>query len=233
MHSHRQKILKKLIHSPSLSFNQLWDRDGESNSFAYHLKVLEEDNLVEKIGNHYQLSHNGRKFTAYLDGESGGKHAFPLVGVVMIIMHNDKFLMLKRTKEPFYGYWGFVGGKLKFSQYIMEAAKEELKEETGLECDLEFKGLFSSKTYNNNSLSYNHQLFVIKAINPKGTLIESTREGINKWFSYEEIKDLKTFPNILHSIEIARSKTFRWIEADRFQKNDKFVDIKILNNKLL
>ena len=141
--------------------------------------------------------------------------------------------MMKRTKEPFFGYWGFIGGKIKFDQYVLECASEELKEETGLEADLELKGLLSCKTYNNDSLSYNHQMLIVKAANPKGKLIEKTREGFNKWFKISEVKDLKIFPNIPYGIEIALNPSFKWVEADRFQKDDKFVDIKILKNKVL
>lgn len=233
MNTERQKILKKLMHSPLMSFNELWNKEGESNKFAYHLKVLEEDNFIQKSDEGYQLTHQGKKYVAYLEGKTGERSQFPLMGVIIVILNeeNNKVLMQKRTKEPFYGYWGYVGGKLKFSQYILECAKEEIKEETGLECDVELKGLFSSKTYNNDSLSYNHQMFVVKATNPKGTLIKENREGVNLWFKIEDISNLKTFPNIQNSLSISLSKGFKWVEADRFQENDEFKDIKIVREE--
>ena len=138
---------------------------------------------------------------------------------------------MKRTKEPFYGYWGFIGGKMNFDHYILESANKEVKQETGLTCDLELKGLFSTKTYNNNNLSYNHQMFIIKGTNPRGELLERTREGINKWVEINKINNLHIFPNAPYSIEIAQSKNFKWIEADRIQENDKFTEIKIIKNK--
>ena len=113
----------------------------------------------------------------------------------------------------------------------MECAEQELREETGLECDLELKGLFSAKTYNNSELAYNHQMFIIKATNPRGTLIEKTREGINQWFSHDEIKELAIFPNVPESIKIIHSEHFRWVEADRFQERDVFKEFKVLKDR--
>ena len=230
MNKSRQNILRKLIHKPNLSFNALWGKEGQSNKFAYHLKVLEEDGLIKKDNEKYQLSHEGKKYATYIEGETGKLEKFPLIGVIIVVQNKDNFLMMQRTKEPFYGYWGFHGGKLKFNQYILECAAQELKEETGFTCKLELKGIFSSKTFNNNVQSYNHQMFVIKATNPEGKLIEKNREGINKWINEQDIKDLNTFPNIQNSIDIIGSKSFKWVEADRIQENDIFKEIKLLKN---
>lgn len=232
MHEQRANILKKLMHSTGLGFNELWENEGESNKFAYHLKILEEDEFIEKINEKYSLSHKGKRYVAYVDGESGNKTNFPLVGVICVIYDKDKnkYLISKRLKEPFYGYYGFIGGKLEFSQYIFECAQKEIKEETGLVCDMGLKGLLSSKTYNNNFLSYNHQMFILFCTNPQGDLIDKTREGENIWMSEEEILKLKIFSDVPHLFEIVKSKHFRLIEMDRTQKNDRFIGKKILKD---
>lgn len=230
MKEERAVILRKLMHKQFLSFNELWGKEGTSNSFAYHLKVLEEDGFIKKTESGYCLTHAGKKYAAYVEGESGTQAKFPLVGVIVVIIKDDKVLLMKRTKEPFYGYWGFVGGKLKFTQYILECAAQEVKEETGLECDLELKGLFSSKTYNKKELSYNHQMFIIKGSNPRGELLRKTREGECAWVNVSEVSKLNIFPNVLHSIDMAQSEGFRWLEADRHQENDEFTSMDVLKN---
>ena len=84
------------------------DKEGSSNNFAYHLKVLQEDGLVEKTEEGYRLSSEGKSYAAYIEGESGEKSKFPLPCVVVVVFKNsEEVLMLKRKKEPFYGYWGF------------------------------------------------------------------------------------------------------------------------------
>ncbi len=233
MHAEQQFIIQKLMHRPGLTFNELWNKEVVSSAFAYHLKILCDDGFIERKDGAYYLTSHGKSYATYVDGESGKEEKFPLFGVIIVVYDHikQKYLLLKRLKEPFYGYWGFHGGKIKFNQYILECAADELHEETGLHCDVELKGVFSSKTYNNGQLSYNHQLFVVYATNPSGVLIESTREGINEWFSADEITSLHTFPNVPLSINIVTSTRFRWVEADRFQENDVFKEIKILKNK--
>ncbi len=232
MHEHRASILRKLMHSSGMSFNELWGKNGNSNKFAYHLKILEEDELVEKIEGKYCLSHKGKKYATYVDGISGNKTKFPLIGIICVIYDKakNKYLMSRRLKEPFYGYYGFIGGKLEFSQYIYECAKKEIKEETGLECDLKLKGIWSSKTYNNSELSYNHQMFILLCTNPRGEFLEKMREGENVWLSEKEMFEHKLFSDIPHLLDIVKSKKFRWVEMDRIQKDDEFIDKKILRD---
>lgn len=228
--NNQQKILQRLMYKPVMTFNELWDKEGRSNKFAYHLKTLEKKGLVEKRDDgYYQLTHEGKQKVAYIENETGKEAKFPLLVVATVIIDetSNKILMFKRTKEPFYGYWGFQGGKLTFSDYILECAQKEIKQETGFECDIELKGLFSAKTFNNDKLSFNHQLFVVKGTNPRGQLLEKTREGENKWMTREEINSIKTLPNIPLLIDIAFSKNFRWIEADRIQKDGIFVDMNV------
>jgi len=233
MNKERREILRKLIHKQRVGFNELWGNEGTSNLFAYHLKVLVEDGLVCKKDDMYCLTHDGKKFSTYVEGGDGKKAKAPLICVVIVVYDKEKkkFLMCKRTKEPFYGYWGSIAGKIKFDQYIYEAAAAELMEETGLECDLEMKGLCSYKTYNDGELSYSHQLFVILGKNPRGELIEKTREGENHWVSKKDIAGLKAFPSALAPTEIAEGDGFRWIEMDRFQEADEFVGKKVLRDK--
>jgi len=229
----RKRILSKLIHTPLMTFNQLWSKQGESNKFAYHLKVLEKDNLIEKTEHGYQLTTKGKEYVVYLEGNTADELKFPLVIVSIIIMDDEKILMLKRTREPFYGYWGYHGGKLKFTDYILDSAKDSIQRETGLECDVELKGLLSMKTFVDDHQGFNHQHFVIKATNPKGALIEKTEKGENLWVPRDDVNTMKIFPNSLKFLEIVESDHFRWIEADRFQDGAAFTGIDVKKDKVL
>ncbi len=58
--------------------------------------------------------------------------------VVSIIIHkNDKVLMLQRLNEPFKDYWVLPGGFIKSMETAEEAVVRELKEETGLNVEIE------------------------------------------------------------------------------------------------
>ena len=232
MHPLREKILQRLMHEPSLSFNELWGHEGESNKFAYHLRVLEEDDFVKKTGDAYALSHEGKKYVAYVEGATGKMEKAPLIVVAVVIYDQEKdaILMMQRTKEPFYGFWTLPSGKMKADQYLYECAAGEVKTETGLTCDYAWKGLISTKTYNDGSLSYNHQIFIMQGTNPRGTLEERTREGENHWVARKDLPSLKTYPNMHYNIEVALGDRFRWLECDGVQQNDEFTDLRVLRD---
>ncbi|MFW5902666.1 MAG: hypothetical protein ACOCTT_02155 [archaeon] len=41
----QKNIIRKLMHEPKQGFNELWNKEIESNKFAYHLKKLREMDL--------------------------------------------------------------------------------------------------------------------------------------------------------------------------------------------
>lgn len=231
----RNKILSKLTYNSALAFNKLWNKEGESNRFAYHLKKLEQDGFIKKTEKGYSLTRKGKEYVTYMEGKTGETWKFPVIAVTTVIFNKkeNNVLMLERAKEPFRGYWGLHGGRLKFSDYILECAKDSILEETGLICHVELKGLFSSKTFEEHELSYNHQLFVVKATQPKGTLLQKTSKGRNKWVPLLRLSKLKILPNIPLLVDIAKSRKFRWIEADRFQENDLFKGLTVKKDIVL
>jgi 8-oxo-dGTP pyrophosphatase MutT (NUDIX family) len=222
MNEINRKIIRRLIHEPGLTFNQLWDRDIESNKFAYHLKSLVDEMLIEKQADAYYLTSAGKSRSAFIDGETGEESKVPLVAVAIVVEKDGKVLMQQRKKEPFYNYWGFPSGKIKFSQFILEAAEEELLQETGLSAELAIKGLKCIKTYAGESQAFSHFLFVVKGTNPRGKQIDETREGINSWVPIDKIKELDIFPDVPKIIESIARDGFTLTDMKRTQTGDKF-----------
>jgi ADP-ribose pyrophosphatase YjhB (NUDIX family) len=58
--------------------------------------------------------------------------AFPMVGLLAIVRRGDRFLLVRRAKEPNRGRWGFPGGVQELGETVIEGARRELLEETGL-----------------------------------------------------------------------------------------------------
>lgn len=61
----------------------------------------------------------------------------PLVGVGGVIHKDGKFLMVRRRFEPNKGRWALPGGLLELGEDPEEAAKREVREELGLEVEVE------------------------------------------------------------------------------------------------
>lgn len=55
-----------------------------------------------------------------------------------------KVLLIKRNNEPFKNMWGLVGGALYNNEELLEGAKREIKEKTGIEnVDIQMFNIFS------------------------------------------------------------------------------------------
>ena len=61
----------------------------------------------------------------------------PLIGVGAVIIDQSKILVVKRANEPAKGLWSVPGGVVELGEHLHKALKREVKEETGLEVDIE------------------------------------------------------------------------------------------------
>ena len=55
-----------------------------------------------------------------------------MVGLLAIVRRGDRFLLVCRGKEPNKGRWGFPGGVQELGESVVDGARRELAEETGL-----------------------------------------------------------------------------------------------------
>ena len=80
-----------------------------------------------------------------MSGTTTGKHTYPYprpsVTVDVALVTNEReprVLMIRRRNAPYAGFWALPGGFVDENERLVDAARRELKEETGLEqIDLE------------------------------------------------------------------------------------------------
>ena len=60
---------------------------------------------------------------------------FAIATVVAVLISGDRVLLVERGHPPGMGKWAFPGGVIKAGERLSEAAKRELKEETGIEAE--------------------------------------------------------------------------------------------------
>jgi len=219
----KHEILKKLMFNPGISFNELWGNDGESNAFAYHLKSLVDEGYVDKKNQTYALSDKGKKEIMYIDGFSGEKEETPLPVVAIVLENDGRFLIQKRTKEPFYGYHAFPSGKIKKGETVEKAALRELYEETGLKADLKLIGIFNVFTQKSNDVSHHHIIHVFYGKNPKGSLSVNNKEGSLEWYG-EDFSKLKPSYSYMPSVySLLKSPSFGMFDVYEKVENDNLV----------
>jgi ADP-ribose pyrophosphatase YjhB (NUDIX family) len=232
-HPLQKSIVLKLIHSPSATFSNLLGDEKDSNKFSYHLTKLESGGIIKKVDSRYSLSDEGKRLSSFIEGDTGSKALFPTFAHVTIAQDGDLILAQKRLKEPFYGYWGLISGKINFGFNVEECALRDIEEETGLTASKgELIGINQAKTYDDGKLLHHHIMFYVRLSGIKGDLREKTHKGENAWMTVEEFKQKERFPDPWFDAVLG-AKEFVSIETERIMKDGKFIDCRMGTMKTL
>lgn len=195
-HAAQVKILRGLLFAPQAGFAELQKTTKlTSDHFNFHVKKLVEEGYVEKNERHYKLSVKGKEYANRLDTDENEIEKQPKVSVAITLERlNDEgkkeFLFQQRKKNPYFDFWGRAGGKIRWGESIIEAAKRELFEETGLEADFEYRMLYHKRDFDRTTgnLLEDKIFFCVVATAYRGDLIEVFEGGINQWMTLEDFK---------------------------------------------
>ena len=203
--------------------NNLWDKLAVlPNTLLQNL-----NGYIKKSQEKYSLTRKGKEIANQLFNNS--LDIMPIIGVLIVLFDSkDRVLCYKRLKQPSYGYYAFPGGKMTSKEYPIETAQRKLKDDVGLHCDLKLEGMFLSKTYVDEELSYNNQLFIFSGKNPSGKLIKENYKGEHVWIHPIKVPKTKKYPEFESILEIVNSKNFKVVEMDRFKEEDTFVNFNII-----
>lgn len=105
-----------------------------------------------------------------------------------IVEKNGKFLLVQEAKESCRGKWNIPAGRLVPNETILEGAKREVFEETG--CKVELTGVLQIGNRTSENDTWISVIFSTNLIEENITYDESEILDV-KWFSYEELLDMK------------------------------------------
>lgn len=121
----------------------------------------------------------------------------PITGASVLVYNKDKFLLIKRGKDPYLGHWSLPGGSQEVGETLEEAAIRELKEETDLTAtNMKFAKIRDRITYDDHgTLKYHFVLatFVTNAFTGQAKALDDAADI--GWFSLEEMKTMLTTPD--------------------------------------
>lgn len=227
LHQIQMLILRSLLFNPNSRFSELNIKGLSNDHFSYHINTLMDMNLVEKKDGKYSLTSKGKEFANRMDTDQIQIEKQPKVAVMVIpykyIKGKKHILIQERTKEPYYGYRGFLTGKIRFGEKIYETAKRELKEETGLDCNsFVIKDLFHDHVVmiEDGKLMEDKMFFIVMAKNPKGNLV-NTECGKNFWATEEEFLAMdKKYYNEEMIYESTKKRTNMLINENTYTINE-------------
>jgi ADP-ribose pyrophosphatase YjhB (NUDIX family) len=112
----------------------------------------------------------------------------PRIVVAAIIRNGNKLLLVKEILESGREYWIFPGGGVKFGENLKEALKREIKEELGMEIEIEKLLAFKEAIFP----EYNyHTIIFFFLAKPLGELLIKDKKILDaRYFSLNEIENL-------------------------------------------
>lgn len=109
-----------------------------------------------------------------------------IISTYCLIEDQGKILLTEDVGKP---GWKLPGGKVEKGETVIDAAKREVKEETGLEVEL--TGLLSKVNYQNDEgISRQRYCFAAEVIGGQQKLMTGEVKQA-KWFSFKELMELK------------------------------------------
>ena len=123
-----------------------------------------------------------------------------------------KVLLVKRTNEPFNGYWALPGGAMYNNETLEEGARRELKEKTGLEnIKLELGNIFDD--VNRSNLQRMIGVSFLGVINTKGIELqkETMKTSNADFFAIDKVPELAYDHNLVidKSLKILKEKILK------------------------
>lgn len=218
IHDAQTVILRELLFHPSVGFAKLQKITGmSSDHFNFHLQKLIELKLVEKVSRGtYSLSPRGKEYANKLDTDNNTVERQPKTAVILAVERTKdgkkEYLFQERLKQPYYGFWGFATGKIRWGETIIQTSERELMEETGLMANHRIAGVYHEMVYQQET---GEQLedkifFVVHCTDVKGKLVKEFEGGRNSWMTREEaLSQPKIFTSFDIEIDIvSSSETF-------------------------
>ncbi len=205
IHAAQTSILRELLFVPEAGFAELQKPTGlASNHFNFHIARLVELGFVEQVRTgRYRLTVKGKEYANRLDTDERTIERQAKITVLLVPSRErpdgeTEYMIQQRLKQPFYGRHGFMSGKIRWGETVIQGAERELMEEAGLRADMTLTCLYHKLDYTTEGdLLEDKHFYILRALNPHGDFKARFDGGANHWYTRAEIQRLDNlFPGV-------------------------------------
>ena len=131
----------------------------------------------------------------------------PQVGVGILLIRNQKLLLIKRRYDPDAGYWSIPGGHLELGERTKAAAERECLEETGFKVKvIKLAGIIDKIMYDDRGkIEYHYVLinYFVEQIDGKihQPPIPDSDALEAKFVEFNELKDYKLTESLIELLQ--------------------------------
>jgi 8-oxo-dGTP diphosphatase len=127
----------------------------------------------------------------------------PIPGVGVAVINGDALLLIKRGRGPNAGLWAVPGGKVDYGESMPDAAVRELREETGIEAEIEGVVWVGDAMGPGDPPEWHYTLVDYRARMIGGTLAAADDAAEAAWVPLDQVLDLpltSTMPELIAAL---------------------------------
>ena len=183
-------ILELFLNKKELSFADIQHTlRMRSNYFAYYLKQMLKNNLIEKNNKYYRLTKISETLLPYMQQK---KTVLKLSVIVLAIQNNKgEFALIRRTKRPYDGYFAMPGGKIFVKETVNTAAQRIALNEAKIHIkNIQVCAVIDEHLVEKELTKNSWFLFLVKS--------RTCEHGENvEWIKINKLKEMKIIPSDL------------------------------------
>jgi ADP-ribose pyrophosphatase YjhB (NUDIX family) len=144
---------------------------------------------------------------------------FPIPGVGAIVVGSEGVLLVRRDKDPGRGFWSIPGGGVEIGETQKESVLREVKEETGVHCEiLDLVGTADLITHDASGKIEFHYLlnhYLARALTE--TTTPEIPEAEVDWFHPDDLPEDMASPRINDLILSVRNRILELMSEDNLE----------------
>jgi ADP-ribose pyrophosphatase YjhB (NUDIX family) len=131
----------------------------------------------------------------------------PVVGVGVVVWHGQRVLLVRRGRPPRQGHWSLPGGAQELGETVAEAARREVREETGLElAGLDLLTTVDLIERDGGRVRYHYTLIDFSAEAAAAAPRAGSDAAEARWFTLAEVERLDLWSETVRIIKLAHAR---------------------------